>query len=282
MKTKENVIHPVTEKECPDALCRRAADRNYGRTEHITYLSKTTGLERGANILLPPGYSREKAYPVLYFLHGIFGDEYSLLSDENNKIPEILGNLAAEGKTGEIIAVFPDMYATSDPEQKPAFDPEAVLPYDNFIYDLTGDLIPCVEKRYSVLTGREDRAVLGFSMGGRETLFIGLSRPDLFGAVGAISPAPGLIPSEDRFMSHRGQLKENELKIPEGKESPELFMLCCGSADSVVGKFPEKYHEILEKNGAEHLWYEVPGADHDSKAIRSGLYNFVTRWRRKA
>jgi len=46
----------------------------------------------------------------------------------------------------------------------------------------------------------------------------------------------------------------------------------------VVGKFPLSYHELFEKNNVEHLWYEVPGADHDSNAIRSGIYNFLIRW----
>ncbi len=52
-------------------------------------------------------------------------------------------------------------------------------------------------------------------------------------------------------------------------------MICAGDHDSVVGKFPLSYHEILEENGSEHIWYEVTGADHDNTAIKSGLYNFL-------
>ena len=122
-----NKAVPVT--ECPEELCAKVEGRDYGTVEHITYQSDTTGLERGANILLPAGYSDEQQYPVLYFLHGIFGDEYSLIKDGNNKIPEILGNLASEGLAKEMIVVFPNMYASSDPNQKPDFNSEAVLPY---------------------------------------------------------------------------------------------------------------------------------------------------------
>lgn len=169
--------------------------REYGSTEHITYHSETTGLERGANVLLPAGYDPEKQYRVLYFLHGIFGDEYSLTGDPGNAIPEILGNLAQEGLTDQAIVVFPNMFAASDPDLEPGFNDEAVAAYDNFINDLTEDLIPFIESRYNVLTDRENRGILGFSMGGRETLYIGVNRPDLFGYIGAISPAPGLTPS---------------------------------------------------------------------------------------
>ena len=269
----------VTQTLCPDEICIKRMGVAYGTVEHITYQSETTGLERGANVLLPAGYTTEKKYPVLYFQHGIFGDENSLIKDANNKIVEILGNLAAEGKAKEMIVVFPNMYAKTDPAQQPAFTAEAVLPYDNFINDLVNDLIPYIEANYSVLTDRENRAVLGFSMGGRETLFIGLSRPDLFGYIGAIAPAPGLTPAKDNFMTHIGQMQEEDVKYEEGVVLPNLLMICCGTKDGVVGKFPKGYHELMEKNGVEHLWYEVPEADHDSKAIKSGIYNFVIRWK---
>lgn len=268
----------VTEADCPEDVCGRLTDRSYGTVEHVVYHSQTTGLDRGASILLPPDYSADREYSVLYFLHGIFGDEYSLIHDGNNKIPEILGNLAAEGNAREMIVVFPNMYASSDPDQKPGFDSEAIAPYNNFINDLVNDLIPFMESRYSVSSDKEDRAILGFSMGGRESLFIGVTRPDLFNCIGAISPAPGLTPARDWAMTHEGQLQESELKLTDTDNLPKLLMICCGTKDSVVGTFPASYHEILERNEVEHLWYEVPGADHNDQAIRSGLYNFVIRW----
>lgn len=265
--------------DCPAEVYKKVEGRTYSSAQHITYESKTTGLERGANVLLPVDYDPEKQYAVLYFQHGIFGDEYSLINDANNAIAEILGNLSAEGLAREVIVVFSDMYATSDPELKPGFTAEAVAPYDNFINELADDLIPYIESHYSVLTGRENRGILGFSMGGRESLYIGVNRPDLFGYIGAISPAPGLTPARDWAMTHPGQMEEDELHFAEGAKLPELLMVCCGTKDSVVGQFPASYHRILEQNGVEHLWYEVPGADHDSQAIRSGLYNFMIRWK---
>lgn len=268
----------VTQVTCPSEICIKQMGVEYGTVEHITYDSVTTGLERGANVLLPADYSTDKKYAVLYFLHGIFGDENSLIGDNNNKIKEIVANLAAQGRTKDMIVVFPNMYAKTDPNQQPAFNSEAVLPYDNFIHDLVNDLIPLIEAKYSVDTDRENRAILGFSMGGRETLFIGLSRPDLFGYIGAIAPAPGLVPGKDNFMEHTGQMKEEEVKFAEDAVLPKLLMICCGTKDGVVGKFPESYHNLMVSNEVEHLWYEVPGADHDSNAIKSGLYNLLIRW----
>ncbi len=41
----------------------------------IEYDSKTVGTTRKMNVYTPPGYSKDKKYPVLYLLHGIGGDE---------------------------------------------------------------------------------------------------------------------------------------------------------------------------------------------------------------
>lgn len=264
----------VTE-DCPADLTVKKDNVSYGTIEHKTYDSKTTGLTRGVNIVLPPNYDKSKKYPVLYLLHGIFGNEYSM-SDSNNKLLEISGNLAAEGKAKEMIIILPDMFAKTDADAQPALNQESMLIYDSFINDLTNDLMPFIEENYSVLTDRENQAIGGFSLGGREALYIGFTRPDLFGYILAISPAPGLTPGKDWAMDHPGQMREDELKIKNSDDTPYLIMLCCGTNDSVVGTFPKSYHEIMGKNGVNHIWYEVTGADHDNRAIRSGLYNFFT------
>lgn len=261
--------------DCPIDIYTVREKMRYGVIAHRTYQSRVTGSERGCNILLPGDYDESRQYPVLYLLHGIFGDEYSLSGDTNNRLLEILGNLAVTGQAREMVVVLPNMYATSDPGLKPAFHNEGIAPYDNFIYDLAEDLIPFIEKEYPVLTGRENRAIAGFSMGGRETLFIGLSRPDLFAYVGAIAPAPGLTPGKDWAMTHPGQLREEQLTFAGKEWEPDVLMICCGARDGTVGKFPESYHRIFQRNGVPHIWYEVPDADHDSRAIRSGLYNFA-------
>ena len=264
---------PEIEERCPADISATRADVKYGEYTHGTYYSKTCGMERGYSILLPADYSTEKKYPVLYLLHGIFGNEYSFSSDPNNKIKEIVGNMAADGMIEETIIVCPDMYATSDPAKKPGFDAESCLPYDNFINDLVNDLMPYIESGYSILTGRENTYLAGFSMGGRETVFITLQRPELFGYVCAISAAPGIVATKDKFMTHTGQLAESEVRFAENAIEPNVFILCCGTNDSVVGKYPKSYHELLDTNGADHIWYEISGADHDNNAIRSGLYN---------
>ena len=272
-KRETNIMESMEPiEDCPVNIYINRTAVTYGEVTHFTYHSDTTKCDRGANILLPANYDKSKKYPVLYFLHGIFGDENSMI---NSGATEITANLVADGLAEEMIVVYPNMYASDDPNLQPGFTDEQVAPYDNFINDLVNDLMPYIEKNYSVLTGRDNTAILGFSMGGRESLFIGLSRPDLFGYVGAISPAPGLSPGQDWAMKHPGQLSEDELTF-EGKDySPYLLMVCCGTKDGTVGSFPKSYHEIFDRNGVKHIWYEIDGADHDDRAIKSGINNFV-------
>ncbi len=274
--TEQGKIGTIVEK-CPVSASDSREGCVYGEYKHETYFSKTAGRERGMNVLLPKDYSEDKEYPVLYLLHGIFGDEYSFPSDPQNKIREIFYNLFEDGLTRDWIVIMPSMFVKTSEDQKPEFNSEALKPYDLFLDDLVNDLMPYVKEHYSILEGRDNTAIAGFSLGGRQTLYISLSRPDLFAYAGAISPAPGLIKARDWAMEHPGLFLEDEVVYPKENEenSMKVLMVMCGDSDKVVGKFPKSYHELFEKNGVDHIWYEVKGADHDNTAIKSGLYNFL-------
>ena len=261
------------EVDCPSNYSSKRAGVAYGNMVHKTYYSTTTRSNRGVNILLPANYSSSKQYPVLYVLHGIFGDENSMIS--GNAITEMVGNHNADGTAPEMIVVFPNMYASAD--GTPAgLSQEGMKGYDNFINDLVNDLMPYISANYSVLTAREYQAICGFSMGGREALFIGITRPDLFGYVMGICPAPGLTPGNDFFAgNHPGQLQESELRIKNPEYTPYAIMIAAGTNDSVVGTFPESYHNILTRNQQNHIYYTIPGAGHDNRSIQSGMNNFI-------
>lgn len=257
---------------CPADYSTKKDGVDYGEIVKTNYYSTTCEKQRNVNIVLPAGYSKKKKYPVIYVLHGIFGDENSMLGDGNSGMRIIMGNLVAQGDAKEAILVFPYMFASKTQDVCTAIDAENSAAYDNFVNDLVNDLMPFMEDNYSVATGRKNTAIVGFSMGGRESLAIGLAKPELFGYVGAIAPAPGLVPGRDWAMEHPGQFAEEDVKFDD--IMPYLFMVCSGDDDHTVGTFPKSYHELFEKNGVTHVWYEIPGSDHGDPAIASGLYNF--------
>lgn len=266
----ENFTAEIT---CPSKYTIDMLGTTYGEMVRTSYYSTTCEKDRNVIVLLPADYDEKKDYPVMYVLHGIFGDETSMIGDGNSGMRIILGNLMKEGLAEEMIVVFPYMYASKTQDVCTAIDLENSLAYDNFINDLVTDLMPFMKQNYSVAEGRENTAIIGFSMGGRESLAIGFTRPDLFGYVGAIAPAPGLTPGRDWAMEHPGQFAEAELVFDE--TSPYFLMICSGDKDGTVGTFPKSYHDILTTNEVEHIWYEIPGSDHGEPAISSGIYNFA-------
>lgn len=263
----------TVEVKAPGAYLYKKGDIAYGEIITTKYYSTTCGREKNVIIALPAGYTEEKTYPVTYVLHGVGGSEKDMIGNGNSGARVIAANLAAKGEAEEMILVFPNMFSSASKEKFVAIDHENMAAYDNFVNDMANDLMPFMETNYSVATGRENTAVIGFSMGGRESLCLGFSRPDLFGYVGAIAPAPGLTPGKDMFLDHIGTFQEEELVFEN--ESPELLMICSGDKDSVVGKFPLSYHNILIANEVNHIWWEIPGSDHGDPAISSGLYNFL-------
>ncbi|ORX83291.1 alpha/beta-hydrolase [Anaeromyces robustus] len=257
--SKLNIINT-----CPSNISSKQQGVNYPSAKKVTYHSKTTNNDRKMNVILPIGYTESKKYPVLYLLHGIMGNEDSMLSTNMGSIT-IPTNLLREGKAKEMIIVLPNEYAPEGGKEVPAGINQAYFEgYDNFINDLIGSIMPYMEKNYSVATGRENTAIAGFSMGGRNSLYIGYKRSDLFGYIGAFSPAPGVVPGLFR--------NENQFRTDQ---PPIVSLISCGTDDSVVGTNPKNYHNVLTKNNQDHIWFEVPGADHDAKAVTAGYYNFI-------
>ncbi len=245
------------------------------KVEKKTYNCKFTGGQKSCNVVLPPNYNSSKKYPVMYVLHGIGGDENSMVSGMG--VQELLAGLIGNGKAEEMIIVLPSQFTSKKGNQGGGFgiNQETCEAYDNFLYDISDSLIPYIESNYSVKTGRENRAITGFSMGGREAIYIGLMRPDLFAYVGGACPAPGITPGKDMFMTHPGCMQESEMKFRDVGPEPYVFMITGGTNDSVVGTFPKSYSDILTRNGVEHVYQSIPGGGHGADSVKPHLYTFM-------
>jgi len=257
---------------CPREARYKQQGMEYPTAKKVTYYSNFSKKNHQMNVILPVGYTESKKYPVLYFLHGFMGNEDTLLQGVGaDSIPTYLFK---EGKAKEMIVVLPNTYVPEPgKELPPSYDEQYILGYDNFIYELVDSIMPYMEENYSIATGRENTAVCGFSMGGRNSLYIGYKRSDLVGYVGGFSPAPGVTPGDDWTGHHAGLFStEDQFRA----EIPLIVtLISCGTNDSAVGQFPKGYQEILAKNNQDSIYMEVPGADHDDNAVAAGFYNFV-------
>lgn len=243
----------------------------YADFEKHTYFSSTAQRETKVNVLLPPDYSEEKEYPVLYILHGFYDNEEWMARSVVN-LSTIYGNLLANGEAEEMIIVLPYIFCDKDMPYCTGMDMANCLAYDNFINDLTTDLMPFIESEFSVAKGRENTAITGFSMGGRESLFIGFKRPDLFGYIGSVCGAPGLVEIPGSPM-HPGQITAEEMTFAE--DEPYLIFISSSKIDGVVGSNPDNYRKIMTENGVGYLSHVMTRTGHDHTSVKPHLYNFL-------
>src|SRR5947209_11085478 len=103
----------------PAGFDTRRDDIDHGKLETIEYDSTTVGAKRKARVYTPPGYTRDKKYPVLYLLHGIGGDENEW--GRGGAPDVILDNLIADRKAVPMVVVMPNGCASKDVTAKAGF-----------------------------------------------------------------------------------------------------------------------------------------------------------------
>lgn len=130
----------------PDDINQKRDGIPHGKLEMVEYDSKTIGSKRKMQVYTPPGYSKDKKYPVLYLLHGIGGDETEW---ERFAKPDVLEeNLLADGKAVPMIIVMPNGRAEKDDHPKADVMRHAPA-FAKFEDDLLKDVIPAIESQFA-------------------------------------------------------------------------------------------------------------------------------------
>lgn len=264
-------INDILEETLPEKIAHRDEYVDYGKWVTKSYDSQTAARKTNVNVLLPAYYDKDRTYPVLYLLHGYYDDENWM--KDRTALKKILGNMMAKGLTKEMIVVCPYIFCSKESEICTEMNLKNSLAYDNFIYDLEKDVMPFIETSFSVAKGKENTAIAGFSMGGREALYIGIRHPEQFGYVGAVCPAPGLTPGTDKEQ-HPGQLAPEELRYEENN-APYLMYLAGAKGDTAVGDTPAQIHDLLEQNSVNHIWQLFDDTGHDESSVEIYLYNYL-------
>ena len=167
------------------------ADVPHGIVHHHYYHSNIVGIDSQYYVYTPPGFDpkSDKKYPVLYLLHG-YSDDPSAWTFMG-KANIILDNLIAAGKAKPMIVVMPWGYGDMriiDDGWAAWRDPSVIMSnFNNFGLALFTEVMPMVKQEYPISDKREDHAIAGLSMGGAETLLVGLNHTDDFAWIGAFS-----------------------------------------------------------------------------------------------
>ncbi len=218
-------------------------------------------------VYTPPGYDpgAKKNYPVLYLLHG-FSDGADAWT-ATGRMNLILDNLIAAGKAKPMIVVMPLGYGV--PQLLRAGDyASSNLDFrqqnlERFRTLLTTEIMPQIEKNYRVAPGRENRAIAGLSMGGAESLFVGLTRLDDFAWIGSFSAAVADITYDRMFPS----------LTPKDNARIRLLWIACGTEDNLL-MANRKLEEWLKLKDVRFTTVETAGG-HTWMLWRNNLVSFV-------
>lgn len=198
------------------------------------------GETRAFWVYTPPGYEKSKqSYPVLYLFHGSNDTAGGwVLAGQANFI---LDNLLAEGKVTPMVVVMPFGHAV------PFGSPREVQATNTAVFEryLLQDVMPLVETKYRVKKDRASRAIAGLSMGGGQSLAIGLKNVGMFSAIGAFSAA---VP--DQMETRLDGL---------AKQKSTLLWFACGVDDFLIQRSKD-LDALLSQRKVPHTYRQTEGA----------------------
>lgn len=259
-----------------------AREDHEGTIEKISYQTKDyfgdrSEITKYAHVYTPYGYDENQQYNVLYLMHGIGGSEYEWgMYSDASKVKIIMDNLIYKGEIQPFIIVTPNGRSSVD-------FADVGSDYNSFYIfgkELRNDLIPYIESNYSTYNkydenndltkDRDHRAMAGLSMGGMQTINIGICENlDILSYFGAFSAAPTTNPSS--------KIAEMLKDFPD--DDIHYFYNICGTEDSIalasasaaIGSITELTDKISDKN---FIWQTV-GGGHSFDIWYLGFFNFA-------
>ena len=233
----EGFKNSLLEIKSKDGLAHDIKDVPHGTIEYVHYYSKSLGGTNNAIVYLPPNYMMnfDKKYPVFYLISGTTDTEEVYY--KVGRVNYILDNLLAKKAAKEMIIVLPYGNPTkllAAPAANGA--PQTRFGGDVFSKDLINDLMPFIEKNYRTINNKDHRAIGGFSRGGNQALFNGLSNLDKFSYLCSYSS----FTSTD-IAGVYDNADDTNKKI-------RLFWLGVGTDDFLYGNARD-YMEFLDKKG---------------------------------
>jgi endo-1,4-beta-xylanase len=253
-----------TEKGNPPIIWVNPPAEKLPGVEHHTFYSAAMQCDVGFNIYLPPDYkSQTKRYPVLYYLHGLTGDE-----SKHIRLSAHLDKAIAEKKIPPMLMVFVNggkgtMYSDSVDGK--------ILPETAIITEL----IPFVDKNCRTISSREGRAIEGFSMGGFGALKLAFQHTDIFCSVISYGGALHDLESfstrrQERYEQIFGGKPQNfqanspyELARKNANEIRQNLQIrmVVGSEDQTLS-FNKKMRSLLDELEIPYEWELVEGVGH--------------------
>jgi S-formylglutathione hydrolase FrmB len=249
-------------------------------TAHMKSMSsQILNVERNYSIYLPKSYESDPSrhYPVLYLLHGLWGNSKDWL--ERGHIQDVANQIIDAEQAVEMIIVMPD----AGTEWNGYFNMDGWA-YETYFFQ---ELIPYIESTYRAREGKNNRAIAGLSMGGGGATVYGQKYPQMFSSVYAISALMTLgqgggIQEDDRKIAELNRtVRENDaVKFVSSstRETREQlgtvrWFVDCGDDDFLLNANLEFVREM--KNARIPLQFRVRDGGHTWEYWHSSLYKIL-------
>ena len=123
-----------------------------------------------------------------------------------------------------------------------------------------------VDAGYRTIADREHRAMAGLSMGGGQTLSIGLKNLDKFSALGVFSGSRGV---DDIKTAYNGVFAD----AGAFNKKVHAFYVSIGTTENTQGA--RAFHSALDSHGVKHTYYESEGTAHEWQTWRRSFHGFA-------
>ncbi|MEW9700866.1 alpha/beta hydrolase [Paenibacillus sp. SI8] len=253
------------------------------RLDAIQFYSEALDKDMPLHVYLPPDYSANKKYPVLYLLHGYGGDESAWLPGLGTD--KAADRLIKEGSINPLIIVsmkYDNSYGLNTSEVTRKSCPECMAEgrYQDF---LVKDTIAYIDSHYATITSKDGRYIGGLSMGGWASLYTAFQHADLFSKVGGHSPAVWLSTWNGAeglkgwlYPDETVRAERDPIELAKAKNLSELKVyLDCGSEDGFqFYEGAEVLYKELQKKGVSSE-YHLNAGKHDGVYWSGQVENYL-------
>ncbi|MEM6326433.1 MAG: alpha/beta hydrolase-fold protein [Bacteroidota bacterium] len=163
----------------PEETVRQPGVSSGTLSPNVTITSAHVGTPVVYRVHTPAGYGAMDDLPVVYVTDG---HEYA--DDRLGALRIVLDNLVAAGEMEPALVVFVDPRFSGTNRRQ-----EQYIQNQGFARFMAEDLVPAIDAAYRTRTDRDSRVILGTSLGGLFSAYLGLRHPDVFGRLAIQSPA---------------------------------------------------------------------------------------------
>lgn len=220
---------------------------NNSQIIHHSFYLEELDREYNYNIYLPTGYKTSGEYPVLYLLHGSYGNEYDWV--KNGNLKKTADKMINKGEIPPTIIIMPE----SKSWWVNGYNENAETAFIE-------DLIPHIDGNWRTIGAKEGRLVSGLSAGGYGTVNFVLKYPELFAAGAALSPAVYVPepPSHSSARTHPTYQKDGNFDPEKWEELNYTQYIDEYKEKGIIDEYKEKGIKVpLYINSGDHDTFDI-------------------------